>query len=33
MSSALIVMSLVALLLVVGLLWMAERRIVGRSAA
>jgi hypothetical protein len=31
-SSALIVMSLVALLLVVGLLWMAERRIVGRQA-
>jgi hypothetical protein len=31
-SSALIVMSLVALLLVVGLLWMGERRIVGRPA-
>jgi hypothetical protein len=32
MSSALIVMSLVALLLVVGLLWMAERGTVGRPA-
>jgi hypothetical protein len=32
MSSVLIVLSLVALLLVVGLLWKAERRIVGRPA-